>query len=67
MPLKMTVTIYARSELGLADALGAMSRLAKRGCIYDTQMEDGEGYTFRVVETPPLVLDPEGEMVLDRD
>lgn len=67
MALEMTATIKANNELLLADALDAMSRLVKRGCIYDNQSEDGVVYAFRVVETPPKVLDPEGEMVLDRD
>ncbi len=65
MPLKMTATIYANSELGLADALTEMSRLVKRGCMYDNQNEDGVAYSFLVTETPPLVLDLEGGFVRD--
>lgn len=63
MPFEMTATIKANNELLLADALDAMSRLVKRGCIYES--EDGVVYAFRVVETPPLVLDPEPSLVLD--
>lgn len=67
MPLEMTATIYADNEQGLAEALTDMRRLVKRGCIYDNQKEDGVAYAFRVTDTPPLVLDPEGGLVLDPD
>lgn len=67
MALEMTATIKANNELLLADALDKMSRLVKRGCMYESQSEEGVVYAFRVVETLPLVLDLEPALVLDPD
>lgn len=67
MPLEMTAVIYAENDEQIAEVLGNIRRLVKRGCIYDNQKEEEVAYSFSISGYPPKELDPVWTIGQDRD